>query len=164
MKGIAPGLGQNINRSAGVASVFCPGAEGHDPDFLNRVVIDCDQRSEGSTSGIRGVDAVHQEDILHARAAVSCRTGEPGAGTGDIEHSWSSQGQVVERIACGRQFVQHIFFEPGINSRGLEVDNGAGGDDRHLFLDCANLHDHSDLNRAACSKDDVFLHICLETG
>ena len=159
---VAPRLRQDVDGRAREIAVLGLGAEGDDADLLDGVVVDLDEGAEGRAAGVRGVDAVDQEDVLVGRAAVGGRAGQPAGVAAVVEHARRRQREVIERVPARGQPADHLAFELGIDGRALRVDDRAGRQDRDLLFDRAGLHRQIDLEAAAGRDADLLLEGRLE--
>ena len=78
VKRIAAGFGEHVDGRAGEVRVLGLRPGGDDPDLLDRVIVDVDERPEGTGAGGCGVDSVDQENVLVCRASVCGRALEFG--------------------------------------------------------------------------------------
>ncbi|OQB56651.1 MAG: hypothetical protein BWX98_01761 [Candidatus Aminicenantes bacterium ADurb.Bin147] len=158
MERVASGLGQDVDRRARVGSVFGLGSQGHDPDLLDGVVVDPDQRSEGGAARVGGVDAVDEKDILVGGAAVSRRARHPAARAAVVEHAGRRQGQVIERIPARRQLGKHLRLDLGVDRRRFRVDDGRGAHHFNRLVDVARRESQVDDQTAPRRDHDAFLN------
>ncbi len=123
---VAAGLGHDVHRGTREAAVFGLGAEADDAHFLDRVVVDVDERAEGSRLGVRRVDAVDEEHVLVRGAAVG-RRARQRIRARRIEHPGHRQCEVVEGITAGREARDELLVDARVDRRRLGVDERALG-------------------------------------
>ena len=159
---VRTGLGDDVDGRSREVAVFRLAPQGDDADLLDVVVIDVDHGPPGGAAGVGRVDAVHQEDVFLGGAAVG--RGAPHDVLADVEHARRGQGQVIERVAAGRELVQHLPADLGVDGRRLDVDHRGRARHCHGLLDGPHRQGQVDRLRISRRYDDVLLDDGLEVG
>ena len=161
MKCVAARLGDDVDGCAGEAAVLGLGPEPDDAHFVDRVVVDVDERSEGAGLGIGGVDPVDQEDVLIRGAAVRRRAGRVLRGR-RAEHARCRQREVVKGIPARRKLFDELAVDPRIGRGRLAIDERTIGRDGDRLGERPHGQDHVDGRRRVRGHFDVLPYDRLE--